>query len=299
MAGFIVPLAGYGADNKDTATAQMTDSKTIHTGPDNKSVIIDLPGLPDQAIKLTMVRIEPGMFIMGAPLNERGRRDSNDWPPHQVTITKPFYMGKFEVTQAQWEAVMGSDSHRSKYRGKDKPVGKVSWSNCQEFIEKLNELRIGRFRLPTEAEWEYACRAGTTTRFSFGDALECSDTGRENCAIADPYMWWAGNNSLKGIHDVGLKRPNDWGLHDMHGNSAEWCSDIWQKPSERSSQIDPTGPPSNWLNRWWPLTNRVNRGGSIYLGRYYRGLQECRSATRHYEQAIDHHYSLGFRLAMD
>jgi len=266
---------------------------------EQQMITIDIPGLPENAKKLEMVLINLGRFIMGSPKEERSRSD-REWHPHEVTITKPFYMGMYEVTQAQWEAVMGSGSHRSKFRGKpDNPVEKVSWRACQKFIEQLNALGQGTFRLPTEAEWEYACRAGTDTRFSFGDVLELADTGEEYSETADRYMWWSGNNDPNGTKEVGQKLPNPWGLYDMHGNVSEWCSDLWEEPYERGPQTDPEGPSSNWFNRIWPLSNRVNRGGSIYYGSYYRGACECRSASRTYEQAFDFHYSLGFRLVKE
>lgn len=264
---------------------------------EEKNVItIDLPGLSKDAKKLEMVLIKPGTFTMGSPEDERGRSD-REWLPHKVTITTPFYMGKYEVTQAQWEAVMGSGSHRSKFSGRpNNPVEKVSWRACQKFIKRLNTLGEGTFRLPTEAEWEYACRAGTETQFSFGDAFECADIGEEYYEIADKYMWWSGNNNPYETKEVGLKLSNPWGLYDIHGNVSEWCSDLWETPYERGSQTDPKGPSSSWLSRIWPLTNHVNRGGSIFQG---FGACDCRSASRFYEQAFDFHYSLGFRLAKE
>ena len=264
-----------------------------------QTITIHLPDLPKDAKRLEVVFIQPGTFTMGAPLDERGRRDEYDWPSHSVTITRPFYVGKYEVTQAQWEAVMGKATHHSRFHGNNNPVEKVSWKHCQRFVERLNALGQGGFRLPTEAEWEYACRAGTETRFSFGDALECADIGKESCEVANTYMWWAGNNNLHGTKEVGLKLPNPWGLYDMHGNVSEWCSDLWEAPYDRGPQIDPKGPPSNWLNRLWPLSNHVFRGGSSYYGGDFRGARECRSASRHYEQAFDYHYSLGFRLVRE
>lgn len=277
--------------------SQSEDKKSINN--EIQTIIIQLPGLPKDAKKLEMILIQPGTFTMGAPMDERGRRDEHDWPPHKVTITQPFYIGKYEVTQAQWEAVMGSNSHHSKFPGKNHPVEKVSWRNCQKFIKRMNVLGQGIFRLPTEAEWEYACRAGTENRYFFGDALECAETGIEYCEIADKYMWWSGNNKPEGTREVGLKLPNPWGLYDMHGNVSEWCSDLWKTPYDRGSKIDPEGPASNWFKRLYPLSNHVNRGGSIYYGRNFHGVNDCSSASRFYEQAIDFHYSLGFRLVRE
>lgn len=250
---------------------------------ERKVITIQLPCLPEGAKKLEMVLIKPGSFTMGSSKKESGRRGFEwPWPPHKVTITRPFYMGIYEVTQAQWEAVMGHN--RSYFRGKpNNPVEKVTWRACQKFIKRLNALGQGTFRLPTEAEWEYACRAGAETQFSFGDSLE----------IADKYMWWKGNNDTNGTKEVGLKSPNPWGLYDMHGNVLEWCADRWELSTERGPQIDPQGP-SSGLSFFFLFTNRVLRGGA-----FQSSAQECRSSFRGREQSIDFHYSLGFRLVRE
>ncbi|UCE21059.1 MAG: formylglycine-generating enzyme family protein [Candidatus Aminicenantes bacterium] len=244
-------------------------------------ITIHLPGLPEDAKKLEMILIKPGSFTMGSSRDEQGRSDT-DWPLHDVTITKPFYMGKYEVTQAQWESVMGNNP--SYFRGKpNNPVEKVRWRTCQRFIKKLNSLGQGTFRLPTEAEWEYACRVGTMTRFSFGDSLE----------KAYRYMWWERNNETNGTKEVGLKMPNLWGLYDMHGNVQEWCEDRWELPNERGPQTDPKGTSSR-SSFFFLWTNRVIRGGS-----FGSRTQDCRSSYRSREQSIDFHYSLGFRLVRE
>ena len=249
-----------------------------------ETIIIDLPGLPEGVKLLEMVLISGGTFTMGSPSDERGR-DSDESPLHEVTITKPFYMGKYEVTQAQWETVMGSNPA---YWGEkpDNPVECVSWNDCQEFIERLNQMEIGTYRLPTEAEWEYACRAGTTTRFSFGDALECDDIGENYCEIADQYMWWLGNDTYNGnIHgtkEVGMKLPNPWGLHDMHGNVFEWCQD-WVGDYSSEPQVDPQGPLSG--------ESRVLRGGG-----WAAKARTCRSSNPDEFIPAKGHWGLGFRL---
>jgi formylglycine-generating enzyme required for sulfatase activity len=292
MVLIILAFLSNGSAKESTKIQIVSQGITSHSqdsrakSEEHQIITIDLPDLPKDAKKLHMVLIKPGSFVMGSSTEELGRSEFA-WPLHQVTITKSFYIGRYEVTQAQWEAVMGVKSHRSKFRGKpNNPVEKVSWLACQKFIKRLNALGQGSFRLPTEAEWEYACRAGTNTLFSFGDSLE----------IADEYMWWRENNHLNGTRQVGLKKPNPWGLYDMHGNVSEWCSDLWEKPYKRGSQTDPEGPSPNWFSRIWPLSNHVNRGGSVYHG---FGAPECGSAARHYEQAIDFHYSLGFRLVRE
>ena len=255
-----------------------------------ETITVPLAGLAPGAKPLDMMKIPAGTFTMGSPSDERGRY-SWEWSPHEVTITQGFYLGKYEVTQAQWRAVMGSDPSHSSFgqygRGDDYPVYYVSWNDCQAFIEQLNGMGLGTFRLPTEAEWEYACRAETDTRFSFGDALECADEGDSYCAIMDEYMWWRGNRTYGGEQDgskeVGRKLPNPWGLHDMHGNLWEWCSDWWQDPSVRGPQVDPQGPSSG--------SSRVVRGGGWY---YY--ARNCRSAYRNNSSPADRSYSIGVRL---
>jgi formylglycine-generating enzyme required for sulfatase activity len=153
-------------------------------------------------------------------------------------------MGKHEVTQEVWEKVMGDSP--SRFKGAKNPVEEVSWDSCQEFLTKLNALgkERGQFRLPTEAEWEYACRAGTKTRFCSGDA---------EAGLAD-YAWFDANSG-KTTHPVGTKKPNAWGLFDCHGNVWEWCADWWEQGYYRKSpRENPTGPPTG--------AGRALRGGS-------------------------------------
>ena len=172
--------------------------------------------------EIEFVWIEPGTFLMGAA--------DLGFTEHEVTISRGFYLGKYEITQGQWESVMGSNP--SYFGGSNRPVEQVSWNDVQEFIGRLNEAAGEEvYRLPTEAEWEYACRAGTTTRWSFGD-----DEGQ-----LGEYAWYTGNNSPYGTKEVGTKRPNPWGLYDMHGNVWEWCQD-WYGSYTSDSQIDPAGP---------------------------------------------------------
>jgi formylglycine-generating enzyme required for sulfatase activity len=156
---------------------------------------------------------------MGSPDSEEGR-GSDEGPQHQVTV-KSFLMGKYEVTQEQYKKVMGTNP--SDFKGKNLPVERVSWNDAQEFIRRLNSRGDGyTYRLPTEAEWEYACRAGTTTAFAFGDSLS---PGQANFDGNHPYGWAAkGINRQKTI-PVGSFQPNAFGLYDMHGNVAEWCQD--------------------------------------------------------------------------
>ena len=248
----------------------------------NNTITIPLPNLPSGSKNLEMVLIKAGSFKMGSPGTESGRR-TTDWPIHEVTVSNDFYMGKYEITQAQWEALMGE--HRFYFKGKPNfPAEKVSWRECQRFIKRLNALGLGVFRLPTEAEWEYACRAGTGTRFFFSDSLD----------LADQYMWWQGNNDPPGTKEVGLKKPNPWGLYDMHGNVSEWCSDKWKDPYDRGPQIDPRGSEKGFSLIPFFWTNRVFKGGG-----YSYEASKCRSAVRTFEQSMDYHYTVGFRLVLD
>ena len=197
---------------------------------------------------------------MGSPKEEKERRD--DEIQHKVTLTKGFYMGVQLVTQEQWQEVMGNNP--SKFKGeKNLPVETVSWDDCQEFIKKLREKDKKPYRLPTEAEWEYACRAGTTTPFHFGETIS-TDQANYN----GNYIY---GNGKKGVYrekttPVGSFPANAWGLHDMHGNVWQWCQD-WYGDYPQKDVVDPQGPEKGEY--------RVLRGGSwIYDPRY------CRSAFR-------------------
>ena len=242
------------------------------TQPVDETITIPLD-LPSGAKPLEMVRIPNGTFTMGSPSNEQDRY-SSEGPQHQVTISSDFYMGRYEVTQAQWEAVMGSNPASSYGVGNDYPVYYVSWNDCQTFISKLNEMGYGTFRLPTEAEWEYACRAGTETRFYWGDDPSYTE-------IKD-YCWYSSNNSSYGTKAVGQKLPNSLGLYDMSGNVYEWCQD-WYGSYSSNSQIDPTGPSSG--------SARVLRGGY-----WHDGARLCRSASRGISSPGNRFYGLGVRL---
>ncbi|NQT50454.1 SUMF1/EgtB/PvdO family nonheme iron enzyme, partial [bacterium] len=164
-----------------------------------------------RGVTMRLVLIPSGTFMMGSPATEKGR--SIDETPDRVTISRPFWMGKFEVTQKQWVAVMGSNP--SEFEGPKNPVERVSWNHVQAFLSKVNaHVRRERFALPTEAQWEYACRAGTSTAYCFGD--RATDLNR---------FAWHGGNSDRRTHAVGQFLPNAWGIHDLHGNVWEWCAD--------------------------------------------------------------------------
>jgi formylglycine-generating enzyme required for sulfatase activity len=213
------------------------------------------------SIGMHFVPIPAGTFTMG------------DEYAHKVTLTQSFHLGQHEVTQEQYEKVMGATP--SEFKGPQKPVEQVSWDDAVEFCRKLSELPGEKstgyvYRLPTEAEWEYACRAGTTTEYSFGDSK--SELG--------DYAWYD-KNSGKTTHPVGGKKPNAWGLYDMHGNVFEWCHD-WYGDYPSGSVTDPTGAASG--------SYRVARGGSWDL---YSG--HCRSANRS-RSTPDDRFGLGFRV---
>ena len=218
-------------------------------------------------INKDMVLIPAGTFKMGSPSSEKGRAD--DESLHQVTIRSPYYMGKYEVTQEQWEAVIGNNPS-SKNKGAKLPVTDVSWEDCQVFLKRLNEKSNSGYRLPTEAEWEYGCRAGTTTAYSFGDKITPKDANYRGSNIGKPVA-------------VGSYKPNAFGLYDMHGNIWEWCEDWYSKyPAE--SITDPQGPEMG--------DYRVLRGGSFDFS-----VSELRSSIRHLFTPAFRHNDFGFRLA--
>jgi len=265
---------------------------------------------------IEMVWCPPGEFVMGSPASEEGRGE--DETQHGVTLTKGFWLAKTETTQGQWESVMGSDVAALKASGvKDKTYGDVnatgrdvamyftSWEDAQAYLAKLNgnnPLPAGwKWDLPTEAQWEYACRAGTETATYYG-AL--SIKGKNNAPALDPIAWYGGNSSVgytdkgldtsgweekqypggtAGAREVGLKKANDWGLHDMHGNVFEWCRD-WYGDYPSGVATNPTGATTG--------SYRVIRGGSWFFI-----AADCRSALRGWFTPDYRILSLGFRVA--
>ena len=226
-------------------------------------------------ITMKLVQIPAGKFMMGSPESEKDRY-SNEGPQHEVTISKPFFMGVFEVTQQQYERIMGRNP--SFFKGAQNPVEFVSWEDAVDFCKKVSQKTGKTVHLPTEAEWEYACRAGTKTRFCYGDDASYSK-------LAD-YAWY-GNNSYGQTHPVGQKRPNDWGLYDMHGNVLEWCADWYGADYYASAKnADPQGPPSG--------TNRVQRGGG-----WFNTPGGCSSAGRRWGSPEFLSSDFGFRAAVD
>jgi formylglycine-generating enzyme required for sulfatase activity len=221
------------------------------------------------SIGMQFVLIPAGEFMMGS-----NDGDSDERPVHRVLLTKPFYLGKYEVTQGEWERVMGNNNP-SQYKGDPRrPVESVSWDALQEFIKRINARESGaRYRLPTEAEWEYAARAGSTTVHSFG-----------NDAAQLGYYAWYGDNAGSSTHPVGQKLSNAWGLHDIHGNVWEWVQDWYS--DKYYAQSPPENPPGPQ-----PGSNRVARGGS-----WGAGAWGCRSADRNNDAPGSRGGDLGFRL---
>ena len=249
-----------------------------------------------EGVDLGMNWIEPGTFLMGSPEDELGRFD--DETQHQVTLTKGYWLGKYEVTQAQYEAVTGENP--SKFIGADRPVEKVSWNDAMEFCKKLTEIEkaAGRlpegyeYTLPTEAQWEYACRAGTTTALNSGKNL----SDKYQCSEMDEVGWY-GYNSGRYDSDgnltdngktftVGQKKPNTWGLYDMHGNVWEWCFDRYGYGDyPLTAEKDPIGALIG--------SNRIARGGAWSLKAW-----QCRSAHRGVPDSDMRASSFGFRVAL-
>ena len=227
--------------------------------------------VPD--LNLTMIWVEPGTFTMGSPTSEEGRNSRYE-TQHQVTLTKGFYLGKYELTQAQWEKVMGNNP--SSVKGTNRPVENVSWNDAVAFCKKLTEMekKAGRvpqgmaYQLPTEAQWEYACRAGTTSVYSWGDSINSSNANYDkNVDVTTP---------------VGKYPPNPWGFHDMHGNVWEWCAD-WYGTYPSGSVTNPEGPASG--------SSRIARGGS-----WGNSWAYLRSARRQYSTPSGRGNNLGFRV---
>jgi formylglycine-generating enzyme required for sulfatase activity len=253
-------------------------------------------------IGMRFVPISPGTFMMGSPSDEAGRAD--DEQLHEVRLTQGFYLGVTEVTQDQWRSIMGDNPSVFKKCGGDCPVENVSWNDCQEFIRRLNEKeKTDAYRLPTEAEWEYACRAGSSTALYSGPLAVL---GANNAPALDQIAWYGGNSCVGfaeawdcsqwperqyacarcGPHAVGKKKQNAWGLHDMLGNVWEWCND-----ASLDDPDYPTGPVTDPKGAS-PGEYRMVRGGSWES---YAGA--CRSAARDNDHPKEHDFSIGFRVA--
>jgi formylglycine-generating enzyme required for sulfatase activity len=258
--------------------AHLQTSKSLATRQPEPGEECDFEIAP--GVMMRMCWIPPGEFLMGSPEGELGH---TSWETqHWVTITRGFWLGKYAVIQAQWEAVMGRIP--SYFKGADLPVETVSWNDISGpggFLERANRFAATgeRFALPTEAQWEYACRGGTTTALNNGKNLT---SAMGSCRNLDKAAWYYKNSRAK-THQGGLKKANAWGLHDMHGNLWEWCAD-WFGYYPSGPVVDPQGPDSG--------VSRVNRGGS--WNNYADG---CRAAWRSFDDPSVAFADIGFRMA--
>ncbi len=260
---------------KTTQQVESSNEKKIAPSNSNRNRSINASFsngvLTVNGVRYPMVKVYAGSFTMGAT-SEMANPWDNEKPTHKVTLTKDYYIGKTEVTQALWKAVMGSNP--SNFKGDNKPVEQVSWNDCQTFISKLNSMTGKKFRLPTEAEWEFAARGGNYSRcYQYSGSNSLNDVA------------WFTDNSGSTTHDVATKQPNELGIYDMSGNVWEWCSD-WYGSYSSNAQYDPEGPSSG--------SSRVLRGGS--WGDNARG---CRSSDRSNFGGPDcRSYVLGLRLVL-
>ena len=237
------------------------------------------------AIGMAFVLIPAGTFTMGSPLEEASRGVSEI--QHSVTITRPFYIQTTEVTVDQWRAVMGRRFFAKKKGAGNMPVTKVSWHDCKKFIHKLNQMAGERYALPTEAQWEYAARAGSTTAYFWGNTIDCTRAMFANNPMK--YDDCVSENQSAGLDakwpaPVMHYPPNAWGVFDMHGNVWEWCEDLYDR-YDTVSVVDPKVTDSG--------KDRVRRGGSWYGPGY-----SCRSANRAYGHPMSRLQNTGFRLIM-
>ena len=270
---------GYGTDSKTVSilegqTASLSGVLATHTsssvasGFSSSGNTITIP--VKDGISIDMVRVEAGTFTMGATA-EMKNPDVDEKPTHRVTLINDYYIGKYEVTQALWQAVMGDDP--SYFKGDNLPVEAVTWDDCQEFIGKLNRITGKTFRLPTEAEWEYAARGGNKSRgYQYSGSNNPSNVA------------WYDDNSGDKTHAVGTKQPNELGIYDMSGNVWEWCQD-WYETYSSSSQVNPTGANSG--------SCRVVRGVS-----WYNNARDCRLSLRGSNTPDFRSSNLGLRLVL-
>ena len=258
------------ADVSTTASTVSVSPVQVPAVPSN-TISDDVITIPvKDGICIEMVKVEAGTFMMGATSEMKNPYD-DEKPVHQVTLTNDYYMGKYEVTQALWQVVMGKNP--SYFKGDNLPVNYVRWKDCQRFISKLNSMTGRKFRLPTEAEWEYAARGGKKSRgYQYSGSSNISDVA-----------WYDGNSGDK-THPVGTKQANELGIYDMTGNVLEWCQD-WYGSYYSSSQTNPTGATSG--------SRHVNRGGS-----WHSNVRHSSSSCRYGVIYVDRDLDLGFRLAL-
>jgi formylglycine-generating enzyme required for sulfatase activity len=246
------------------------------------------------SIGMRLVLVPAGEFVMGSPKSEKGS-SAQERPQHRVRISRPFYLGQYEVTQGDYTHVMGRNPSQFKdvagLDSKRLPVESVNWEDAAEFCRRLSglaaELKVGRvYRLPTEAEWEYACRAGSTTAFHHGESLSSTEA---NFNGEHPYGGAKRGPYLQRPAVVGSYKPNAFGLYDMHGNVSEWCADWYDKDYYKNAPaMDPAGPKEGALT----VPVRVLRGGS-----WSSISKVCRSSERFYDQDTRRYPDYGFRVA--
>ena len=269
VVGIIIGVNSNG-NSSDSGNSKQTGG-AIRSGNNTLSQQIFSKTYTANGVSFDMMMVKAGTFTMGAT-SEMEDSESDEKPTHQVTLTNDYYIGKTEVTQALWKAVMSNNP--SYFKGDNLPVVKVSWDDCQKFISKLNSLTGQNFRLPTEAEWEFAARGGNNSNhYQYSGSNELGDVA-----------WYDGNSGGK-THVVATKQPNELGLYDMSGNVWEWCSDYYDNYSS-SSQTNPTGPNSG--------SYRVFRGGG-----WFNNARNCRSSIRNYYTPDNSSFNdLGLRLVL-
>jgi len=241
------------------------------------------------SIGMEYVLIPKGASLMGTPKGQPGK--GKDELQHKVILEKPFYMQVTEVTVKQWRAIMGKRFFGKKKGGDEMPVVKVSWQDTASFIKKLNELNEGTYRLPTEAEWEYACRAGSETAYSWGNDIDCSKASYSNNTLkSDKCVSYAKGRGIKSDQPAPVKSyaPNAFGLYDMNGNVWEWCQD-WYAPYDGGKEMNPTGPELGS-----DKVDKVRRGGS-----WYGVGQSCRCGNRNFSHFANRYQTTGFRLVKE
>lgn len=238
-----------------------------------------------EGVKMELLLIPSGEFHMGSSSRER-QRYKDEGPAHHIRISRPFYMGKYEVTQAQYKAVFGDTVFAQKdyaFKGDNLPVETVSWYEADKFLKELSKKTGLKFRLPREAEWEFACRAGTTTPFHCGETISSDNANYDASKV---YGHGVKGLNMKRTVDVGSYPANAFGLHDMHGNVTEWCGDWYYKYYYKETQIvDPPGPPNG--------KDRVIRGGS-----WKSHPAKCRSADRDLYRPSKSSAAIGFRVVL-
>jgi WD40 repeat protein len=283
----LLGCGGYGWLSPQGVRAELESMSSTWKGPspgvesEKPQARAAVPGTLPAQIEVQGIkfqRIRAGRFLMGSPDSD-GNAAGEEKPQHLVRITRPFYLGVYPVTRSQYEALMGSNPSYFKRDG-NRPVDNVSWEDANTFCRKLSEAMREKWRgfvcrLPTEAEWEYACRAGTNTRYCFG----------EDAARLGEHAWFT-DNAWGMTHPVGRKKPNAWGLYDMHGNVCEWCQDWYDEKYYAGSQVDnPAGPTQ--------ASSRVSRGGG-----WGDDARSCRSARRRRSRPARRYFNLGFRVAL-